>query len=226
MPHTKKLPALLALLWLGTAPVAFAQQADPVQKRLAECAAVGSMLDRLRCYDQLAKDVRDRRDGQPLAGTTPPPAEPKSADTGRWRRDERRNNDGRIISIRIEADGDHDPAGNSQRAKPVLNLSCSEEGMQIWTEAPAARPNQQTLVTLQSGRSSPLTQRWTNTADGRFVGAWKDGEDAAKRLLSQQRLRIAFGTTDRMPADNSPAYRFDLQGYDAAVAPLRQLCGW
>lgn len=226
MSHTKKVPALLGLILACAATGVAAQQSDPVQKRLAECAAVTSMLDRLRCYDQLAKDSRDRREGQPLAAAAPPPAETKPGDTARWRREERRGNDGRVVSVRIEADGDHDPSASAQRAKPVLNLSCSEEGMQMWTEAPAARPNQQTLVTLQAGRTTALTQRWTNTADGRFVGAWKDSEEAAKRLLAQPRLRIAFGTAERMPADNSPAYRFDLQGYDAAVAPLRQLCGW
>jgi type VI secretion system VasI family protein len=226
MPYTRKLPPLLALVLLGGAAVAQTQPADPVQKRLAECASVSSMLDRLRCYDQLAKDSRDVREGRPVTAAPQPAPEAKPGDPGRWRRDERRSNDGRVIAIRIETEGDHDPAAGGQRAKPVLNLSCSEDGMQMWTAAPAARPNQQTLVTLQAGRTNALTQRWTNTADGRFVGAWKDGEDAAKRLLAQPRLRIAFGTGERMPADNSPAYRFDLQGYDAAVAPLRQLCGW
>jgi type VI secretion system protein VasI len=204
-----------------------AQAPDPVHQRLADCAAVTSLLDRLRCFDQMARDSREKRDLQPAAppaaaGPGPAPAE----GTSRWRRSERRNDDGKVVSMKLEADGETDIAGSARRGRPVLSISCSEDGMQIWVDAPAPRPNQQSLVNLQMGREKALTQRWAYTADGRFLGLWKEGDETARRMLGQPRLRLSFGSADRPPADASPGYRFDLQGYETAVAPLRQLCVW
>jgi type VI secretion system protein VasI len=102
--------AVACLLAIFVAPTAVAQD----RQAIARCAAIKGDLDRLTCFDDLAKKAG-------LAGPQPLPVE--TAGTGKWhvQRDKNPIDDSERVGIALEAD-----SGKNRWGKPIVFVARCE----------------------------------------------------------------------------------------------------
>jgi type VI secretion system VasI family protein len=203
-----------AFVLSAIAPAAAQDRRADLEAAITACTAVTSMIERLRCFDRLGREVRAQKSG---AAT---PADP-ATDLGKWKQTTKYGGDGKPVLLRLELAAEDDGGGASQD-RTVLLVSCSEQGTGVWLEG-IATAGADTLVALQLDAAKPIRQRWANAADGRNMGLWTNGDKTAQRLAEADRLKITY------PADGgrrTSTIWFDLHGMAQAAKPLRDYCHW
>lgn len=175
----------------------------------ATCAAMKGDLDRLECFDQLARDYSvDGPQHENLNVT----------DTGKWRVSKEVNpiDDSVTVVLVIPAD-----SGKSKWGTPVgIFLRCKSNRTEVyinWNDY----LGDSTRVTTRVGENSARTSAWSLSTDSQ-ASFHPNPISFIRSMLGETKL-VAQTT----PYNESPVTAiFDISGIDQASIPLRETCGW
>lgn len=197
-------------------PVAGA--AEELTTSIARCAALEGTLDRLECYDRLARKLRlDRPQRVPT----------EVGDVGDWRvtRDVNPIDDSERVVIGLTAS-----SGRSQWGRPISFVarckSDKTEAYIIWNDYvgddSSSVYEEWKWVTIRIGDRPARVQRWGVSTDkeATFAPAWAG--NLLKEMVGETQL-IAQIT----PFAESPVTAiFDITGIENALKPLSEACNW
>tara|TARA_R110001583_G_scaffold31978_2_gene108998 strand:+ start:6083 stop:6697 length:615 start_codon:yes stop_codon:yes gene_type:complete len=182
-----------------------------LDKEVATCAAKAGDLERLECYDKLAR--RHKLDVPTLA---PAP----TTGVGKWSvRDERNPiDDTRTVSLSLIAD-----SGASKWDKPVvLFVRCQSNETDmfiVWNDYLGMGTSR---VTARVGSARAETKSWLNSTDNQATFYPSSVIGYVKKMMASPSF-VAQVT----PYNESPVtVTFDLTGMSNALAPLRETCKW
>jgi|GEM_PF-3213721 len=235
MKHAAPLAIAVVTLAAAAAPVrGAAPPPTTLRAGMAACAAVGDALQRLECYDRLARRFRIAAPG---SASAPAPAAPPAtvraspprpapaattaapAHTGAWRTHVERNDRGKIVAVTLRLRADRQSGGVGNRAELVLRCRDGETGVVINWENYAGDGS--VPVTLSRDGGTSARRPWPVTADGsrtRYPG------DAAAFIRSLLRTDALTARLD--PYGGYPiTAKFRPDGLAVAVKPLRRACG-
>lgn len=181
-----------------------------IEKELAKCAVKSGDLDRLSCYDDLAKS-------RGLAG---PQSEPtKIAGKGKWQVSVNTNpvDDSKTVVLALRAD-----SGKSKWGKPVTLIArCKSNTTELyisWNDYLGRNGKVLTRV----GSQSAVTKDWGLSTDSQATFHPRGTINFIKKMMEADKL-VAQIT----PYNESPVTAvFDTAGLENAIKPLRETCNW
>lgn len=201
----KLVAAILLTALCGTAT------AQNLNQQIATCAAKQGELDRLSCYDDLAK--RNKLAGPQPAPTATPP--------GKWSVSDTTNpiDDSRTVVISVEADS---PRTGLRRLKPDLVIRCSSNRTEAYISWHNFINTDGATVTTRIGDAAAIRNHWQTSTDHEATFFPGSPISVIKSMLGQRKF-IAQVT----PYSESPVTAiFDITGIEKAIEPLRKTCGW
>lgn len=178
-------------------------------EEFADCAAVKSAVERLACYDRLAREAMGSREGSTVwrLDATPSRVNPEMTDFDLWTRSVN------VVTTPVAA-----------RIHPVMLLQCRQAEVAVVFDFGQFVGGGATRIEYRIGSGAVLSGDVTVAPDHRRFGVWeRDRAIGFIRALygqAQLRLRVTPPTGDALIA------AFDLDGLEEAIAPLRDSCGW
>lgn len=194
---------------ISAIPVGLAAQ--PLQEQIAKCSVVVGNLERLDCYDQLARRNQSVR---PQAKEAIPDG------VGKWKIRDSRNplDDTRTVALILDSDTGKPRFGDDIS----LVLRCKSKKTQIYINWSDFLGTDSAQVTYRIGSDKATVSDWGLSSDNK--ASFYPGEPVAFiNALLRQNILVAQVT----PYSESPlTATFDLTGLANAVKPLREACGW
>ena len=203
-------------LWL--LPLAFSllvpnfstgQQVD-IRKRLAECAAIKGDLERLECYDRLARELG-------LIKTT---ITPRIAGTGKWKVSVEKNpvDDSKTVFLALLAD-----EGKSKFGEAIaLIIRCKSNKTELFINWSDYLGMESTHVLTRIGNAPAQQRSWSLSSDNTATFFPEAPIAFIKSLMSADKL-VAQVT----PYNENPVTAiFDIRGLSEAIKPLQETCRW
>ena len=178
-------------------------------KGLEDCAAIAAAVERLGCYDALARESAGPRDELAVwtLDATPSRLSEDMTDLVLWTR---------------SVNAVPGPPGAAVHA--VMLLRCRQGGMAVVFDFGAFVGGGAVRIEYRIGSGAVLAGDVTVAPDHRRFGVWE--RDRAIGFIKalygepQLRLRVTPAAGEKLTA------AFDLSGLEDAVAPLREACGW
>lgn len=191
---------------------------DDIERSIAACAAQQGELNRLECYDTMARE-------RGLDG--PQPVAIAATDTGKWvvRKNINPIDDTVIAVASLTAD-----SGVSERGRPISFIArCRSnvtEAYAIWFDyvGDDSRDvySDWKYVTVRIGDAPAKRQRWSVSSDNEATFAPDWAGALLKQLSGEARMILQL-----TPYSSSPVTAiFDVSGAKAALAPIAETCNW
>lgn len=182
-----------------------------LDKEVAACAAKKGDLERLECYDALA---RQNKLDAPVVSSTP------LAGVGKWVTRDTRNpiDDTRTVSLLLLAD-----TGASKWNKPVsLFIRCQSNKTEMYIVWNDFLGMDTATVITRIGSLKAETKSWGNSTDNQ-ASFYPGSPVGMIKTMMQHETFVAQVT----PYNESPVTAtFDIKGLSNAIAPLREACKW
>lgn len=227
--------ALVAALGAG-APAHAAAPPDEAALRaqVARCATVKDALQRLECYDRLARRLEV---AAPTAATTrsapavPPPVRPAPAVTGyapeppspggHWERNIERNGKGRITKVTLRLPAASEKGGiGGEPVTLVLRCMGTETSVSIdWQNYVGENG---VPVTLRADDSGGVRKLWQVSVNGSQTAYPGNAVALIRGWRGVHALHAQLNPYGGYPM----AATFDLTGLEQALAPLQATCRW
>lgn len=203
--------AAIAILLTGAAALSVvASTCEEIEQEIAQCAVIVGELERLECYDQLARSL-----GLVSVQTALPPSEY----VGAWEVSIKTNplDDSRTVTLILLAESGTDKWGN-----PVgLILRCSSNRTDVYI-AWQDYLGSEAYVTWRVGDEDARTARWSLSTTKEATFYPYDEISFIQQLLIATRF-VAQVT----PYNENPITAvFDLTGLTNVIRPLQDACGW
>jgi type VI secretion system protein VasI len=207
-----RLPHLILLL-LFQSEFAGAQGLKDIDARkMLACAAKSNSLERLVCFDDLAK-------------TAGPMQEQESKTLGKWtiETDVSKFDDTKSVSLSLAAN-EKINGWLGKSYLPALNIRCRERKTEAYIDfgmSPAAETELYDAATLQFriDKQPPFKAIATKSSDGNVLFL-KDPMSFIKRLLKAEHLLVRFTPFSSSPQEAS----FSIAGLEQAIVPLTEAC--
>jgi len=203
-----KMSRLFAALFLAAALVLPADAAATTGS-LQDCAAIATPVERLGCYDALARKAAAARGGPGVwtLDATPSRLNPDLTDLVLWTRS--------VNAV---------PGPGDVPVHAVLLLQCRHGGVAVEFDFGSFVGGGATRIEYRIGSGAVLAGDVTVAPDHRRFGVWQRGRAIGfiKALYGQPQLRLRVAP----PAGDPLIAAFDLDGLEEAMAPLRDSCGW
>ena len=180
-----------------------------ISKEIAKCAAIEGDLERLECYDSLAR----------AAGLVRKSTTTNVPGRGKWRVNEETNpiDDSKTVFLILVADEGEASLGRSIG----LVLRCKSEKNEVYINWNDYLGSEAQVLT-RLGSEQAKRQKWSLSTDAKATFYPGDDREFMIALLDVDRL-VAQVT----PYSESPTTAiFDVRGLDNAIVPLRTACGW
>jgi type VI secretion system protein VasI len=191
---------------------------DGIEKSLAKCAVINGELDRLGCYDNLAK-----RFG--LAG--PQEQKPASTGLGKWRVSKKVNPIDDSVTVTAILDADSGLGRRGEEVFFVARCQSNETEAYIGWEDYVGDDSSSVYenwkyVTVRIGDGDAEVQKWgvSTSKDATFAPNW------AGTLLKKMAKSNKFIVQTTPYGENPVTAIFDTTGMMDALEPLAETCGW
>lgn len=184
-------------------------QSDQFKKRIAKCAAVEGDLERLECYDQLAREL-----GLVQTSETKP-----AAGKGKWIVNTKTNpvDDSRTVTLILTAD----EGKSSWRTAITLVIRCMSNKTELYISWNDYLGGEATVLT-RVGQAKADQERWSLSTDSKATFYSGNTIGFVRQIMGADRL-VAQVT----PYNESPVTAvFDTRGLKNAIEPLQETCGW
>lgn len=195
-----------------TASKAFSLDSD---RELAKCAVVKSSVDRLACYDDLAK----MRDGSAPGSRT--------ERVGNWNvtTETSKIDDSTNVFMRLVSENTFSDRYGNQRAGDIY-IVCREHRTDLYIILGGmflADSGGFGQVTVRIDRNKARVLYFSASTDHQALGLWRGaGVGFIKQMMNGK--RVLFEVT---PFNESAVtVEFEIDGLDNAIKPLRKACGW
>ena len=202
--------AIVVLLIITVALPTGASSCEEIEQEIAQCAGIVGELERLECYDQLARSL-----GLVSVQTELPPAE----DAGTWKVSIKTNplDDSKTVTLILLAE-----SGTNRWGTPIgLILRCDSHQTDVYV-AWSDYLGSEARVTWRVGDEDAKVAKWSLSTDKEATFYPYDEISFIKQLLTTDRF-VAQVT----PYNESPITAvFDLTGLANAIHPLQEACGW
>jgi type VI secretion system protein VasI len=186
---------------------------------VARCAVIEGDLDRLGCFDSLAKSLG-------LSGPQPVPV-PQSEGGGKWvvSKDTNPIDDSERVILALEAD-----AGSGSFGQGITLVARCQSGMTEvfvqWHDYLGSDSgdiySDWKRVTVRIGSDKATSEKWGVSTDGTATFAPKWAGELLRKMAATDKLILQ--TT---PYSSKPITAvFDTRGLANAITPLTQACGW
>jgi type VI secretion system protein VasI len=209
-----RLPHLIVLLLLQSQVAGAEDLKDIDAKKMLACAAKFNSLERLACFDDLAK----------AAG---PIQEQESKTLGRWTIETNvsKFDDTKSVSLTLAAN-EKINGWLGKSSLPELHIRCRERKTEAYIDfgmSPVAETGLYDAATLQFriDKRPPLKEIATKSADGNSLFL-KDPVSFTKRLYKAEHLLVRFTPFSSSAQEAS----FDIAGLEQAIVPLTEACKW
>lgn len=182
-----------------------------IQKGVAACAAKKGELDRLACYDGLA---RENKLDAPVPLSTAPDG------VGKWLVRDTRNpiDDTRTVSLTLFSD-----SGQSKWNKKVtLHVRCQSNKTELYIDWSDYLGRDGTPVTWRVGSAKARTRSWGNSTDNQATFYPGSPIGLIKEMMGGE----SFVAQTTPYNENPVTAMFDTRGLAKAIAPLRETCNW
>ena len=206
--------ALPAMALAQTQP----QDSDP-RREIAQCAVIDGMLERLQCYDDLAKAL-DLDGPQPVATGVTAPA------IGKWEVQRSSNplDDSQTVVLALDADQGSSRWGNKVQLYVRCQSNISELFI-VWHDIlgnDGGLRNKFKRVTIRVGSDTATTQDWGLSTDSKATFA-----PGSPIPLIRNLARTDSFVAQITPFGAAPITAiFDTTGLTEALAPVMEVCGW
>lgn len=202
--------ALSLSLLFSLSTIAPNANAQPLDKQIATCAAIQGNLERLDCFDQLA---RQQGLNAPQANSVP------AQGVGKWEIADQTNpiDDTRTVVLALAADQGRPHLGD----EIVLIIRCQSNQTNLYIDWEDFLGSEAEVIS-RIGNLKAQTQYWNLSTDAKATFFPGNPVDFIQALM-QHNSFVAQVT----PYSESPVTAvFDTTGLQNAIAPLRQTCGW
>ena len=197
------------VLLIVVMPLGVAAQQSELESKIAQCAAIEGDLERLECYDSIAREMGL------VATSSVLPVD----GVGKWTVQEDSNpiDDSKTVVLAIRAD-----EGASSWGTPVgLVIRCKSNNTEVyinWGEYLGSEAR----VTCRVGSEKATSSMWGLSTDSKATFYPGNDIEFVKRLMVAEKF-VAQVT----PYGESPVTAvFDISGLTQAVKPLQATCGW
>ena len=192
-----------------------AARAEEIDRGMASCAAVENDVNRLSCFDDLAKQ---RNVAGPGIETTSKGKWQVQSETSKI--DDRTN-----VFMAVESENEFEGKyGSSQHA--TMFIACREGQTHLYFQFGdhfMADNESYGEITVRIDKQKATTISTTESTDNNALGLWSgSGVGFLKKLFGKSKLLIRAA-----PFNESPiTVEFQVEGIEAAIAPLRKNCRW
>jgi type VI secretion system protein VasI len=185
-------------------------QQEDIKKKLAQCAQVKGDLERLECYDRLAREL-----GLFKTATTVP-----IKGAGKWVTSTDKNplDDTRTVVLSLIAD-----EGKSKMGEDItLFLRCKSNKTELYISWSDYLGMGSTQVITRVGNASAQRMSWGLSTDSTATFFPGSPISFVKSLMNVDKLVVQV-----TPYSESPVTAvFDVRGLGEAIKQLQETCGW
>lgn len=182
-------------------------------KKVARCAAIDNDLDRLECFDTLARE----------AGLDSPDVS-TSEPAGEWRvrRETSKIDDSTNVYLGVFGSEVSGRYGDS--STPTLAVRCKENTTAISVNWGQYISTQDPDVTWRIDDQPAHETKWSISTNYEAIGKWSGGASIpfVKKLFGHDELLMRITPH----GENSVTTSFNISGLREAIKPLRQACHW
>lgn len=184
-------------------------QSESYRDEIAKCAVIKGELDRLECFDNLAKEL----------GLIPTTTVSNVDGAGKWITSIDTNplDDSKTITLLLQADEGTSKYGDSVS----LVIRCSSNGMDVyinWNDYLGSEAS----VTSRIGSKKAKTKKWTLSTTKKATFYPANDVSFLREMLSEKTF-VAQVT----PYNENPVMAvFDISGLSEAIIPLKETCEW
>lgn len=206
--HHGRTAALSALTLAALYPVVAVAEIE--DQEVATCAAKTSVVERIVCYDDMAK----RHDLAPSARATTP------EQSGKWWTNTKTDplNDQSVYSAGLAADSGQGRFGDNVS----LVVRCSNNRTEMYINWQTFLGLDATRTTYRIGSDQAVTSSWTNSTDNQAAFFPGSPVGTLKRMLAE----TSFVANVTPYGENPITAIFDTTGIQAALSDIRQGCNW
>lgn len=203
--------AALALALTATLEAAPASAAEP-DRDLAKCAAISGSVERLACFDALAK--------QRGAVATSKPVKSK----GQWRARTSTSKIDDSKSVFLSVDSMQKLYKALGASTPTLWIRCLENTTSIYVDAKQYVTTQDVPVTYRIDKQKAETREFFISTDHEAFGLWRGGSAIPfiKRLFGRDTLLVQFTPY----GESAATLEFPITGLEESIGPLAEACHW
>lgn len=180
---------------------------------LAVCAALDNSIERLQCFDGLAKQL-----GVDAPATSSETVSAWDVIVKTSPVDDSQNVYLRVVSSEAVANR----YGGVSR--PSLMVRCQENKTNLYTVWSDYLGNEDIELTIRIDKDPAYSRDWSISTDGNAAGLWNGGNSIPfiQSLFGRDQLLVRLTPY----AESAVTAIFPISGLEQAIEPLRKACGW